>query len=190
MLVAEGGKIVSGGDSIRVEKANSVTVFLTAATDYFGKDPAEVSAKQMKAVSKRSYADIKKDHITDYQSFFKRVSLDLGSSDGNYFTTDARITAMQNGYTDTDLIELYYQFGRYLLISSSRPGDLPANLQGIWADGLRPPWSADYHININIQMNYWPSEITNLGELQEPFIDFIDAMRTECKDERQKKFME
>jgi len=119
--------------------------------------------------------------IADYQSLFKRVDLDLGSSDGNYFTTDARIAAMQNGYVDTDLIELYYQFGRYLLISSSRPGDLPANLQGIWADGLRPPWSADYHININIQMNYWPSEITNLGELQEPFIDFIDALRPNAR---------
>jgi alpha-L-fucosidase 2 len=180
-LISEGGKVISEGDSIRVEKANSVTIFLTAATDYFGKDPAEVSGMQMEAVSERSYEEIKKDHISDYQSYFKRVSIDLGSSDGNYFTTDARITALQNGYTDTDLVELYYQFGRYLLISSSRPGDLPANLQGIWADGLRPPWSADYHININIQMNYWPSEITNLGELQEPFIDFIDGMRPEAR---------
>jgi len=177
-LVAEGGKIIAGGDSIRVEKANSVTVFLTAATDYFGKDPAVTTEDQIETISKRSFADIKKDHISDYQSFFKRVSIDLGSSQGSYFTTDARLTAMQNGYADYDLIELYYQFGRYLLISSSRPGDLPANLQGIWADGLRVPWSADYHININIQMNYWPSEITNLGELQEPFIDFIDALRT------------
>ncbi|MCX6329039.1 MAG: glycoside hydrolase family 95 protein [Bacteroidia bacterium] len=181
IVVAEGGKVISGGDSIRVEKANSVSIFLTAATDYFGKDPSTVSASQIDAVAKRSYTDIKKDHIADYQSFFNRVSLDLGSSDGNYFTTDARITAMQNGYIDTDLIELYFQFGRYLLISSSRPGDLPANLQGIWADGLRVPWSADYHININIQMNYWPSEITNLGELQEPFIDFIDAMRPSAR---------
>jgi len=176
-LIGDGGKIVSGGDSIQIEKANSVTIFLTAATDYSGRDPDMISASQLENVSKRSYSDIKKDHITDYQKYFKRVSLDLGSGDGNYFTTDARITAMQNGYTDTDLIELYYQFGRYLLISSSRPGDLPANLQGIWADGLNPPWSADYHININIQMNYWPSEITNLGELQLPFADFIDAMR-------------
>jgi alpha-L-fucosidase 2 len=176
-LIAEGGKIYAGGDSIRIEKANSATIFLTAATDYFGKDPAVVSEEEMEAVVKRLYTDIKHDHITDYQLFFKRVSIDLGSGDGSYFTTDARITAMQNGYADTDLIELYYQFGRYLLISSSRPGDLPANLQGIWADGLRVPWSADYHININIQMNYWPSEITNLGELQEPFIDFIDALR-------------
>ena len=176
-LNAENGTVVTAGDSIRVEKATSVTILLTASTDYWGKDPAVVTASQMEAASKDSFTEIKNAHVVDYQSLFKRVSIDLGSGAGNYFTTDARITAMQNGYTDTDLIELYYQFGRYLLISSSRPGDLPANLQGIWADGLRPPWSADYHININIQMNYWPSWITNLGELQEPFIDFIDAMR-------------
>jgi len=176
-LIAENGTVVTAGDSIRVEKATSVTILLTASTDYWGKDPAVVTASQMEAASKDSFTEIKNAHVVDYQSLFKRVSIDLGSGAGNYFTTDARITAMQNGYTDTDLIELYYQFGRYLLISSSRPGDLPANLQGIWADGLRPPWSADYHININIQMNYWPSWITNLGELQEPFIDFIDAMR-------------
>ncbi|HOB83329.1 MAG TPA: glycoside hydrolase family 95 protein [Bacteroidales bacterium] len=180
-FLANGGNIISGGDSIRVEKASSVTIYLTAATDYWGNEPASVSAVQMDAVTKRPYNDIKKDHITDYQSYFTRVALDFGSGAGNYFPTDARIAAMQNGYTDTDLLELYYQFGRYLLISSSRPGDLPANLQGIWADGLKPPWSADYHININIQMNYWPAEITNLGELHRPFIEFIDALRPNAK---------
>jgi alpha-L-fucosidase 2 len=180
-MIADGGTIISGSDSIRVEKANSVTIYLTAATDYFGGDPAIISQTQMDAALKPQYEELKKVHIADYQSLFKRVDLDLGASDGNYFTTDARIAAMQNGYVDTDLIELYYQFGRYLLISSSRPGNLPANLQGIWADGLRPPWSADYHININIQMNYWLSEITNLGELQEPFIDFIDALRPNAR---------
>jgi alpha-L-fucosidase 2 len=180
-VIAEGGNTKSGGDSIRVENADVVTIYLTAATDYSGKDPKTVSSAQMSAVSGKQFNKIKEDHIADYQSYFKRVSLDLGSGEGNYFTTDARITAMQNGYVDNDLIELYYQFGRYLIISSSRPGDLPANLQGIWADGLRPPWSADYHININIQMNYWPSETTNLGELQEPFIDFIDALRPNAR---------
>jgi alpha-L-fucosidase 2 len=180
-LIAEGGSTKSGGDSIRVDKADAITILLTAATDYFGKDPRAVTEGQLSSVAGRNYNGIKKNHINDYQSFFKRVDLDLGSGDGNYFTTDARIAAMQNGYVDTDLLELYYQFGRYLLISSSRPGDLPANLQGIWADGLRPPWSADYHININIQMNYWPSEITNLGELQEPFIDFINALRPNAR---------
>jgi alpha-L-fucosidase 2 len=180
-FIADGGNAVSGGDSVRIEKASSVTILLTAATNYSGNDPSVITAGQMRSVAKRSYSDIKMDHIADYQSLFNRVSLDLGSGDGSYFTTDARITAMQNGYVDTDLIELYYQFGRYLLISSSRPGDLPANLQGIWADGLNPPWSADYHININIQMNYWPSEITNLGELLLPFVDFIDAMRPDAR---------
>ena len=180
-LIAEGGSLNSGGDSIRVEKANSVTIFFTAATDYYGSDPLTTTTAQMSAILNKEYSELKKTHIADYQSLFKRVDLDLGSSDGNYFSTDARIAAMQNGYVDTDLIELYYQFGRYLLISSSRPGGLPANLQGIWVDGLHPPWSADYHININIQMNYWPSEITNLGELQEPFIDFIDALRPNAR---------
>ncbi len=180
-LNPDGGTLFTEGDSIRVDKANSVIILLTAATDYFGEDPSILTKTSVDAAQARQYNDIRKDHITDYQRFFKRVDLDLGKSDGNYFTTDSRITAMQNGYIDTDLIELYYQFGRYLLISSSRPGGLPANLQGIWADGMNPPWSADYHININIQMNYWPSEITNLGELQQPFIDFIDALRPDAR---------
>lgn len=180
-IIADGGTTGSKGDSIRVEKATSVLIFLTAATDYFGGDPSLITKTRLDAVEKHNYDKIKRDHINDYQSLFKRVDLDLGTSDGKYFPTDARMAALQNGYIDTDLIELYYQFGRYLLISSSRPGGLPANLQGIWADGLNPPWSADYHININIQMNYWPSEITNLGELQEPFIDFIDALRPNAR---------
>jgi alpha-L-fucosidase 2 len=176
-VIAYGGRTESGGDSIRVDKADSVTLILTASTDYFGNNPEITSGKNMDEAFSHSYSELKTAHVSDYQSLFKRVDLDLGSSDGTYFTTDARIAAIQNGYVDTDLIELYYQFGRYLLISSSRKSDLPANLQGIWADGLNPPWSADYHININIQMNYWLSETTNLGELQEPFIDFIDALR-------------
>ena len=180
-LITEGGTTQSGGDSIKVTGANSVTIFLTAATDYFGNDPAILTKNQSDAVVTKKYATIKRDHISDYQSFFNRVELDLGKSPGNYFTTDARMTALKNGYNDPALIGLYYQFGRYLLISSSRPGGLPANLQGIWADGMNPPWSADYHININIQMNYWPAEITHLGELQQPFIDFIDALRPDAR---------
>lgn len=180
-VLNEGGKLVTSGDSIKVEKADAVTIFLTAATNYWGKDEKDQSLQQITAACRKSYGDIMNSHISDYQSYFRRVTLDLGNSDGNWFTTDARIAAMQNGYVDTDLIELYYQFGRYLLISSSRQGGLPANLQGIWASGLKPPWSADYHININIQMNYWPAEITNLGELQTPFIDFIDALRPNAR---------
>jgi alpha-L-fucosidase 2 len=176
-VIPEGGNLISGGDSLMVVGANSATLYLAASTDYFGDDPSSTTLKQITKATAKTFTETEKNHIADYQSLFNRVSIDLGSSEGRYFPTDARIAAMKNGYVDTDLIELYYQFGRYLLISSSRPGGLPANLQGIWADGLNPPWSADYHININIEMNYWPAEITNLGELQKPFIDFIDALR-------------
>ena len=177
----DGGTLVAGNNNLKVENADAVTIILCAATDYSGNDPALSTQKQITAVSDRSYPEIKARHVADYQSLFKRVELDLGTSDGSFFPTDARMAAFKNGYDDRDLIELYYQFGRYLLISSSRPGGLPANLQGIWADGMNPPWSADYHININIQMNYWLSEITNLGELQTPFIDFIDALRPNAR---------
>jgi alpha-L-fucosidase 2 len=180
-IVNEGGSIILSDTALKVDKANSVTIYLTGATDYRGTDPSSITEKQLSEATGHTYEEALRKHIADYQAYFKRVDLDLGKSDGNYFPTDSRIAAMQNGYEDTDLIELYYQFGRYLLISSSRPDELPANLQGIWADGMKPPWSADYHININIQMNYWPSEITNLGELQEPFIDFIDDLRPNAR---------
>lgn len=180
-IVTEGGVTGLKGDTLSVEKADAVTLLLTAATDYRGSDPDELTLATMAAAASIPYPRIIRDHIDDYRRYFNRVELDLGSSEGGFFPTDARITAMQNGYSDIDLVELYYQYGRYLLISSSRPGGLPANLQGIWADGLRPPWSADYHININIQMNYWPAEPTNLGELHEPFIDFIDRLRPNAR---------
>ncbi len=176
-VIPDGGTMISGGDSIRIEKANSVVLLLTAVTDYHGGDPGQISAEQMEAASSKSYGELRNAHIADYQQYFKRVDFDLGSTDAVFFATDARIDAMKNGYVDPQLIELYYQFGRYLLISSSRPGCLPANLQGIWADGLTPPWSADYHININIQMNYWPAEVTNLSELHVPFLEFINDLR-------------
>jgi len=180
-VINEGGTVTVSGESIKVEKANAVSLLITAATDYRGSDPLLISGNQMTAVVNRNYDEIKRDHITDYRKYFKRVDLDLGTSDGVYFPTDARILAIQNGYVDQQLIKLYYQFGRYLLISSSRPGGLPSNLQGIWADGLYPPWSADYHININIQMNYWPSEITNLSELHMPFLQFLKDLQPDAR---------
>jgi alpha-L-fucosidase 2 len=180
-VLPEGGSISISGDSIRIAKADAVTILLTAVTDYRGEDPFLISGSQLAAASEKNYEILKKDHVADYQKYFKRVDLDLGKTDAVYFTTDARIEAMKNGNVDPQLVELYYQFGRYLLISSSRPGCLPANLQGIWADGLNPPWSSDYHININIQMNYWPAEITNLAEMHEPFLQFINDMRPDAR---------
>ncbi|MCW3092551.1 MAG: alpha-L-fucosidase [Ferruginibacter sp.] len=176
-LVNLGGKVGFGKEGVRIEKADTVLIFFTASSDYWGVDPAALTQTQMDDASGKNYEALQKKHIDDYQKYFKRVDLDLGTGEAAYFPTDSRINAIQNGNTDPNLIKLYYQFGRYLLISSSRPGDLPANLQGIWSDGLSAPWSADYHININIQMNYWLAETTNLSELHEPFLKFIDALR-------------
>lgn len=181
LFLPENGSISASGDSVRIEGAKAVTILLTAATDYRGDDPVSAVKAQMQAAAGKTYQNLKEAHIKDYQKFYLRMDLDLGSSDGAFFPTGARIEALKNGYIDTDLIELYFQFGRYLLISSSRPGSLPANLQGIWADGLYPPWSADYHININIQMNYWLAELANLTELHMPFLEFINAMRPDAR---------
>ncbi|KAA8481583.1 alpha-L-fucosidase 2 [Arcticibacter tournemirensis] len=180
-VLNEGGSLQAAGTSIKVDKANTVVLLLTAATDYRGTNPSVVSANLISLSEGKSFETLKSDHIADYQKYFKRVELDLGTTDAVYFPTDSRITAVQNGNSDPSLIKLYYQFGRYLLISSSRPGGLPANLQGIWADGLTPPWSADYHININIQMNYWPSEITNLSEMHMPFLGFLNELKPDAK---------
>lgn len=171
-LLHKGGTVAIKDQSLQVEKADTVTLLVTVATNYRGDDEATLSRNQLDAAA-MNYEDLKKRHIADYQAYFNRVDFNVGKTDAVYFPTDTRLTAVQNGNTDPDLIKLYYQFGRYLLISSSRPGGLPANLQGIWADGLTPPWSADYHININIQMNYWPAEVTNLSELHLPFLAFL-----------------
>src|SRR5690606_4542767 len=128
--VLEGGSIVAGGDSLRIENANSVTLFLTAATNYRGENPEATTAAQMESVSGKNYEQLKRTHVEDYQQYFYRVDFDLGATDEVYFITDARIDAMKKGNTDPHLVQLYYQFGMYLLISSSLPGSLPANLQG------------------------------------------------------------
>ncbi|MGV3503711.1 MAG: glycoside hydrolase family 95 protein [Adhaeribacter sp.] len=180
-VLAEGGQVRAQGPGLRVEKAQALTLVLTAATDYRGQDPQVLASRQLEAAAAVPYAGLKAAHIADYQRYFKRLDLDLGSSNAVYFPTDTRITAMQQGNDDPQLLALYYQFGRYLLISSSRPGTLPANLQGIWADGLNPPWSADYHININIQMNYWLAGPTNLAELHLPFLQFLDRLRPDAR---------
>ena len=178
-VLDEGGSLRVINNELQVDSANAVTLLLTAATNYWGNDPAALSASQLAAAAKKDYPSLKQHHVADYQTYFKRVDLNLGTNNSVFFPTDARLLALQNGNADPQLLQLYYQFGRYLLISSSRPGGLPANLQGLWADGLNPPWDADYHININIQMNYWPAEITNLTEMHSPFLAFINALRAD-----------
>ena len=175
-VIPVNGEISRGKNSILVSSADTLLIVVTAITDYNGKDPVSESKEQMKSATGRNYSDIKYDHIAEYQSWFNRFSIYLGSSQAGYFPTDERLEALKIGAVDPSLISLYVQFSRYLLISSSRPGCLPANLQGIWVDGIKPPWNSDYHININLQMNYWLAEVTNLSECSYPLFDFIEKL--------------
>jgi alpha-L-fucosidase 2 len=176
-VIPHGGKIKNEGSKLHIDSADQLEVRIVAATDYRGKDPGQLCTEYLESIDSKKYEVIIKDHINEYQQYFNRVSLDIPPSEAAGFATDERIYAQKNGVYDPSLTALYFQFGRYLLISSSRPGSMPANLQGIWADGLMPPWNSDYHININIQMNYWPSEITNLSECHLPFLKFIGELR-------------
>ncbi|MBP7053223.1 MAG: glycoside hydrolase family 95 protein [Phycisphaerae bacterium] len=182
---AEGGKTSTTGNSLRIDGADAVTLLLAAKTDYRldppdyrGDDPQKTTAAQLAQATAKSFQNLRKRHVADHQKLFRRVSLDLGGDAAvAQLPTDERIRAVRGGGEDADLIALYFQFGRYLLIGSSRPGNLPANLQGIWADGVQTPWNADYHTNINVQMNYWPAEVCNLSECHKPLFDLIDSLR-------------
>jgi len=176
-IVNKGGEVILGNKEIVITGADEVMLIQVAATDYRKDNPASLCKAYLNLTNSRSYQQIKSEHIADYRNLFGRVSLDLGNTDAVYFPTNQRLDALRNGSSDPGLFALYFQFGRYLLISSSRPGSLPANLQGIWEGTLTPPWNADYHININIQMNYWPSETTNLSECHLPFLEFIGKLR-------------
>jgi len=184
MAVPKGGKLTSADGVISIEKATSVKLLVSAVTDYNRNDPfsplthnlGSENAKDLKAANKKSIKKLVSDHIAEYQRLFNRVSIELGDSDLDKLPTNERLEAVKNGADDPGLFEIYFQYGRYLLISSSREGSLPANLQGIWNNHLIAPWNGDYHTNINMQMNYWPAEITNLSECHEPFFSFIESL--------------
>jgi len=176
-VIPHGGEMSVEGSTLIISDADKLEIRLVAGTDYRGGNPTDLCINDLKPLENKSYEIIVADHIEEYQQYFKRVELQIPETEAAGFATDDRIDAQKRGVYDPSLTALYFQFGRYLLISSSRPGCMPSNLQGIWADGLTPPWNSDYHININIQMNYWPSEITNLSECHMPFLEFIGALR-------------
>ena len=182
--VHEGGSVTIKDKAIAVSQADALTLFLTAATDYNFDNPYEpltrdlawTCAGQLTAVAGKSFERVKADHIAEHRRLFRRVRLDLGSTAAAEKPTDERLRALSSGADDPALIALYFQFGRYLLISCSRPGCMPSNLQGLWSDGLEAPWNADYHVNINIQMNYWPAEVCNLSECHDPFFRLAEGL--------------
>ena len=161
---------------VRRDAEDATTLLVAGATDYHGGDPLEAARSQAEAASELPYSRLREAHVSEHRSLFDRVSLDLGSNHQAEKPTDVRLVELQDGATDPALSALYFQFGRYLLMGSSRPGTLPANLQGIWNEHIDAPWNADYHININVQMNYWPAEVTNLSECHEPFFDMVDNL--------------
>ncbi|MBC7785222.1 MAG: glycoside hydrolase family 95 protein [Burkholderiales bacterium] len=182
MVQNQGGSMSAADGKIELSACDSVTIILAGGTNYAmnhaagyrGEDPHARLTQQIKSAGEKSFDALRAEHVADFKKLFDRVSLDLGASKPEQKTppTDLR-KAAANKATDPEMEQLLFQFGRYLLISSSRPGDLPANLQGIWNEKNTPAWSSDYHSNINIQMNYWPAEVTNLAECHTPFFDLI-----------------
>jgi alpha-L-fucosidase 2 len=178
---AEGGRVAREEGALSVIEADSVTFYLTTATSFNGfdkspgregRDPAAEARSTLRKVVDIPYQTLKERHLADYQALFQRVVLDLGQAPVP-LPTDERLIRQGEGEQDNHLQVLYYQFGRYLLISSSRPGSPPANLQGIWNDHVQPPWGSNYTTNINTEMNYWLAETTNLPECHKPLLDFI-----------------
>lgn len=177
----DGGSISVDGNSIRVKDANSATVILTGGTDFdpISKDyltkkdwKKEIEQAKEKAISK-GYKILKSNHLKDYHSLFNRVSLNVGNSKPT-IPTDELLKNYTNGKYNSALDVLFFQYGRYLTIASSRKGlDMTSNLQGIWSNSNTPPWESDIHSNINVQMNYWPTEVANLAECHMPFINYI-----------------
>ena len=180
-----GGRVTVRGNILSVTGANEVTFFITAATDYRGfagrqlTDPVAATLDDMNSATAHGYKSLRDTHIADYQKYFHRVSLAVGPYDKTGATkpTPERVIAFNNGADDLALPVLYFNFGRYLLISSSRPGGLPPNLQGIWAEEVHTPWNGDWHLDINLQMNYWPAEICNLSDLTQPLFALITSLQ-------------
>ncbi|GLB49610.1 glycoside hydrolase family 95 protein [Neptunitalea lumnitzerae] len=177
--VNQGGKVSSSNGILSIIGADEVTLYISIATNFKNyktlEDKVEAENKckdYLTKASKNNFEAIKKAHVAYYQKFFNRVSFNLGITEAANKPTDERVANFSSEF-DPQLAALYFQFGRYLLLSSSQPGGQPANLQGIWNDMLQPPWESKYTTNINAEMNYWPADVTNLTEMHEPFIQLI-----------------
>ncbi|MGA2501365.1 MAG: glycoside hydrolase family 95 protein, partial [Tepidisphaeraceae bacterium] len=177
---AQGGKITATNDSLTISAADSATLLIAAATSYknykdVSGDPEALAKDYLAKAGIRAFDAMRRDHIAEHQRLFRRVELDLGVTDAAKLPTNQRIAGFAKG-NDPQLAALYFQFARYLLISSSRPGGQPATLQGLWNQSMTPPWDSKYTININTEMNYWPAEPTGLAECTEPLIQMVGEL--------------
>ena len=178
--IPTGGKVIAQGESLEVVNADSVTLLITLNTTFKGGEPAALCEQQLAAAASHNYAALHQRHVADHQPLFRRVALDLGPSPAAALPTDERLARLRKGEDDPALIAQFFQYGRYLLIAGSREDSpLPTNLQGIWNDNLacNMGWTCDFHLDINTQQNYWPTEICNLSECHEPLLRFIESLR-------------
>ncbi len=189
-VIATGGNVVTADNQVMVHDADAATILFAAETDYHGvvprerkiDDPRVKTAKVIAAAAAKSYEVLLADHIAEHRGFFDRVSISLdddkpASRRNTLLATGKRVKAFAETAEDPDLAALYFNFGRYLLIASSRPGTLAANLQGIWAEEIQTPWNGDWHLDINIQMNYWPAEVCGLGDCHVPMLGLIESLQ-------------
>ncbi len=179
-IQTDGGRTTQEKEKLAVVGANSATLLIAAATNYvnykdLSGDPEVRVQKYLSKVDNKSYKKLRSDHIADHRRLFSRVKLYLGETDRIKNPTDERLKTFKDG-GDSQLAELFFQFGRYLLISCSRPGSQPANLQGLWNESMSPPWESKYTININAEMNYWPAEVCNLSECHEPLLRMVTEL--------------
>ena len=178
--IPTGGKVVAQGKSLEVANADSVTLLITLNTTFKGGEPAALCEQQLAAAASHNYTQLRQRHVADHQPLFRRMALDLGPSPAAQLPTDERLARLRKGEDDPALIAQFFQYGRYLLIAGSREDSpLPTNLQGIWNDNLacNMGWTCDFHLDINTQQNYWPTEICNLSECHEPLLRFIESLR-------------
>jgi len=172
----KGGRILFHNNSIIVNDANEAVILVCMATNYLNPDPKAFALDLLNNAERLNYSKMKKEHTAKFDAFFNRVNLSLPANANSNLPINKRLEAFVSDSTDADLAALYFQNGRYLLISSTREGSLPPNLQGLWAPQINTPWNGDYHLNINLQMNLWPAEVTNLSELQLPLVEYVKSL--------------
>jgi alpha-L-fucosidase 2 len=181
--ISKKGEVLVSDTALEVIKADEAILVLSASTDhlldypdYKGRDYQTITRKNIENAGQQSYGELLKAHTRDYRDYYDRMDLRLGRHLQDTIPTDERVKRFLASGNDPHLVRLVFQYGRYLLISSSRPGTLPANLQGIWANKIQTPWNGDYHTDVNVEMNYWPAEVTNLSEMHLPLFDLIYSL--------------
>ncbi|PCJ94503.1 MAG: hypothetical protein COA50_12135 [Flavobacteriaceae bacterium] len=172
----DSGSVATNNGGLQLKGIKKATLEIVCASSFYQENFKEKNTKTLANIVSKPYQELWQNHVKDYQKLYKRVAFNLGGSALDSLPIDKRLQRVKDSMQDPDLAAKLFQFGRYLLISCSRPGTNPANLQGLWNEHIQAPWNADYHLNINIQMNYWPAEVTNLSECHMPLFDFMDDL--------------